>query len=168
MEPFSYSHELAISYKAYTQIWNMKLGKRKTSGSLRWAVKLGILLLLAIACLFWAYTFLLGICLLVLFLIALFFPRLLPKGLRSTYFTNPFLQNEMTYAVDNDGLYVKGADIQAQCAWSLLGTWQIRGDWLILQPQGIPTLYFSRAALRRGGIYETVMALCKEHGHEYK
>jgi hypothetical protein len=168
MVTFNYRKELKLSEKTFAEIWNKKLGVRESSGTLRRNVKRGMVLFVAIACLFWAYTFLLGICILVLFLIILFMPRLLPKGLRSMYHEHPFLHYKATYAVDEKGLHVTGKGIQAQCDWSLLSTWQIRGDWLILQPGGIPALYFSRAELKKAGVYDKVMELSKKHGKEFK
>ena len=129
--------------------------------------RLALVFAAAIACLFWRYTFALGLVLLVIGLIALLLPGLLPAGAASTYRENPLLQQELTYRVTDRELCVLGTDLRCQCGWGNLKVWRQRDGWLILSPNGMPQIFLLVQLLKEAGVYEDVLALARQNAREF-
>jgi hypothetical protein len=74
----------------------------------------------------------------------------------------------MKYGVSDEGLWVQGRTIDAKASWSLLVTWQIRNDWFMLSPSGMPQVYLPVAEMKKSGVYDHIMQLSKKNGKEFK
>jgi hypothetical protein len=118
-------------------------------------------------CLFWSYTFILGLVILALFALKIFTPRVLRFGAREEFRTRKFLQIPLTYSVSNSILRIKGDGIDYKSSWNNLAAWRENAGWLKLMPYGIDPLYFPIADLKRLDVYDSVMELAKRHGVEY-
>ena len=88
-------------------------------------------------------------------------------GLRHGYESNKILNYKLKYLINGKGMGISGKHIDTFYAWHLLYTWQIRGDWLILTPSGIPQLYLPISILKENGIYNKVMEKVKKYGIQY-
>jgi len=128
--------------------------------------RLALVFALAIACLFWRYTFVLGLVLFLIGLVALLLPGLLPAGAASTYRDSPLLQ-ELTYRVTDRELSVLGTDLQCQCGWKNLKVWRERDGRLMLSPNGMPQIFLLVQLLKEAGVYEDVLALARQNAREF-
>lgn len=126
------------------------------------AVAVGVIML------FWSYTFVVGLLLLGLCLMHLVSPRILAKGLRHNFHGHKHLHQPLIYGVSDAGLWVRGESLDASAAWSLLVTWQIRSDWLILVVSGIPEVYLPVSGMKKSGNFERIMELASANGTEFK
>jgi hypothetical protein len=160
MKSFSYEQKTKLSQDEFVKIVGLMARRSR-----RWRVALAIVL--GVACLFWTYTLILGIALLVAAVVSLFAPYLLPAGAAATYRDSPHLHQELTYSVGDRELSVVGSDLHCQCGWPNLRVWQERDGWLILSPNGMPQLFLSVRQLRDAGVYDDVLALARQHGIEY-
>jgi len=71
--------------------------------------------------LFTKITLLLGLLVLGLVVVILFAPGLLSFGARNTFRGHNYLRDALTYGVNDQKLWVKGARIDASVPWSVLG-----------------------------------------------
>ncbi len=129
--------------------------------------RLVLLLAVGIACLFWSYTLVLGILLLIFACVALVMPLSIPAGTASTYRASPHLHGELIYRVTDRDLSVTGADFDCQCSWKNLAVWQERDGWVVLSPHGMPRLLLSTQLLRQADVYDSVLELAREHAREF-
>jgi hypothetical protein len=130
-------------------------------------LRLAFLFAVAIACLFWSHTVVLGLLLLILGLVVFFMPLSLPAGTASTFRASPHLHGELTYRVTDRELSVTGEDLHCQCSWKNLGVWQEKDGWLVLSPHGMPRLFLSTQLLREAGVYDSVVELARQHAREF-
>ena len=155
-----FEHTVKFDEQTYRAIWG-------ATKSIRWlrfiiAVTVGLIML------FWSYTFLLGLLVLGLSVLQLVSSRLLTKGLRHNFHGHKYLRQPLIYGVSDERLWVRGESLDASAAWSLLVTWQIRSDWLILAVSGIPEVYLPVAGMRKSGSFERIMELASTNGTEFK
>lgn len=163
MPEFRFENTLQLTESQYLAVWAMMPTGRRSR-----IVRFGVLVAIAVAFLLTKYTLLLGLILLALAVLALFVPRLLPVGIRSTFRGHRYLEEALTYGVDDERLWVKGARIDASVPWSMLVSWREKDDWLVLSPSGIPPVYLSLARLKNEGLYGRVRALAASNAPEYK
>jgi hypothetical protein len=88
-------------------------------------------------------------------------------------FTSQFPRSKVSasslkYGVSSEYLWVQGRTIDAKTSWSLLVTWQVRNDWLVLSPAGIPQIYLPITEIKKAGVYDHIMELAKKNGKEFK
>jgi hypothetical protein len=159
MEAVLFEHTVEFDEEAYRAIW-----QRKSTRWLRFAIALGV----GFFMLFWSYTLLVGVLVLVLCFIHVVSPGLLSKGLHHNFRGLKYLHEPMKYGVSDEGLRVQGRTIDAKASWSLLVTWQIRNDWLILSPSGMPQVYLPLPEMKKSGVYDQIMQLAKKNGKEFK
>ena len=154
-----FEHTIEFDEETYRAIWQRN--------STRW-LRFAIALVFGLFMLFWSYTLLLGVLVLILCFIQLVSPRLLSKGLYYNFRDHKYLHDPMRYGVSGEHLWVQGRTIDAKASWSLLATWQIRNDWLILSPSGMPKVYLPVAEMKNSGVYDQIMQLAKKNGKEFK
>jgi hypothetical protein len=159
MENTLFEHTIQFEEEGYRAIW-----KGYPRRWLRFAVALGLGLFM----LFWAHTLLLGVVVLILCFIHLISPGLLSKSLHHNFQGLKYLHHPLKYGVSGEYLWVQGKTIDAKASWSLLVTWQIRNDWLILSASGIPQVYLPVPEMKRSGVYDEVLELAKKNGREFK
>jgi len=70
--------------------------------------------------------------------------------------------------VSEDRLWVRGKTIDTSASWSLLATWQVRTDWLILNASGIPQVFLPVSSMKKCGSFKRIMQLALENGKEAK
>ena len=149
----------------FTQAEFVKLNS-PLSTRFRWPRRL-LVLVAGAAMLFWSYTLLLGVAVLVSILMAIFAPQMFPAGAARTYRDTPYLKGELTFGADSEELWVKGKQLYARCSWANLRVWDERAGWLILRPAGMPSLYFSTQELIAAGAYEPILDQAKRHGRKF-
>lgn len=154
-----FEHTIEFDEESYRAIWQRK--------STRW-LRFVIALVLGLFMLFWSYTLLLGVVVLILCFIHLISPSLLSKGLHHNFQGLKYLHHPLKYGVSEEYLWVQGRTIDAKASWSLLATWQVRNDWLVLSPSGIPQVYLPISKMKKAGVYDQIMELAKRNGKEFR
>jgi hypothetical protein len=159
MENTLFEHTLKFDEETYRTIWQ--------KNSTRWlcfaiALVIGILLLL------WSYTILLGVILLILCFISLVSPQILRKGLHHNFQGHKYLHQQLKFGVSAEHIWVEGDTINTKASWTLLITWQIREDWLILSASGMPQVYLPISEMTRSGVYNKILELATKNGKEFK
>ena len=154
-----FEHTANFDEKTYRGIWVAK--------PVRW-YRFTIITAVGIILLFWSYTLIIGVLILGLSLIAFVSPRILGKGLRHNYYGHKYLHQPLTYGVSEDHLWVRGKNIEASATWTLLATWQVRADWLILTASGIPQVFLPVSDMKKVGSFERIMQLALENGKKFK
>lgn len=162
MPEFRFENTLRLTESQYLAVWAI-LPTWRLSRIMRF----GLLAAVAVVFLFTKYTLLLGLILLGLAVLALFIPRIIPVGARSTFRQHKYLREALTYGVNEQRLWVKGTRIDASVPWSMLVTWREKEDWLVLSASGIPPVYLSLARLREEGLYGRVRALAASNAPEF-
>jgi len=79
-----------------------------------------------------------------------------------------YLHQPLKYGVSVENLWVQGETINTRASWSLLVTWQITRDWLILTLSGIPQVYLPISEMKKAGVYDQIVELAKKNGKEFK
>jgi hypothetical protein len=159
MENTLFEYTIEFDEESYRAIWQRK--------STRW-LRFAIALVVGLFMLFWSYTLLLGVVVLILCFIHLVSPGLLSKGLHHNFRGLKYLHHPMKYSVSDEHLQVQGRTIDAKASWSLLATWQVRNDLLILSLSGLPQVYLPVAEMKKSGVYDHIMQLAKKNGKEFK
>jgi hypothetical protein len=159
LDEIRFENTVKLSESEYVELWGVAHVPKN--------LKFVGLIAAGILCLFTPYTLLLGIGALGLAVVGLFMPLIVPGGARHRYRQCAYLQEALTYGVSEHKLWVRGASIDASVPWSMLTVWREKGDWLVLSPNGIPTLYLSLAGLREKGLYGRVRALAASNAPEY-
>jgi hypothetical protein len=159
MENTLFEHTIEFDAKTYRAVWERK--------STRW-VRIAVAFVVGLFMLLWSYTFLLGVLVLILCLLHLIFPAILLKRFHLNFQGHKYLHQPLTYHVSVEHLWVQGETINAKASWSLLVTWQIIRDWLILSASGIPQVYLPIPDMKRSGVYDKVLDLAKKNGKEFK
>ena len=149
-KPFRYEYTHRITEDEYLTI-------HSSLGFPRRPLRLAIVNVVAVACLFWQYTFLLGFVVLSLSALNLIAPRLFPSMTRQTFRNSKVLNRQQTFIVSDSELRIKGYGFDLKCTWRNLDSWHQRKGWLTLTPIGMPSLYFPVADLRKADAYSPLI-----------
>jgi hypothetical protein len=160
MDEFRFENTVTLTESQYLAVWGV-LAKRPKMIRLVGVAVVGVLFL------FTKVTLLLGLLVLSLVVVMVFAPRLLSFAARSTFRGHNYLRDALTYGVNDQKLWVKGALIDASTPWSALVTWRETDGWLVLSPSGIPPLYLSIGRLKNEGLYGRVRALAASNAPEF-
>src|ERR1044072_9374492 len=163
MEEFRFENTVKLTEEQFVAIWSVFPKKR-------WFVKLRLfaLIVTGVILFFSTYTMLIGLILLGAAAAAYFLPGVVsPFGTRSLFRRHLYLRDALTYGVSNQGVWVKGARIDARVQWSLVGAWREVEGWFLLYPSGIPPVYLWLKRLKEEGLYTRVRDLAKSHAPEY-
>ena len=170
-DTFLFEYFLKLDKSQYLKIWQTPLSTDKIKNKFLKKLILSLLLIPVILLLFFKYTIVLGIVITIfIFIFAIlirFSPKFLKVGHRYNYDSNKILSYKLKYTINEKGMKVNGKYIDTFCAWHLLYTWQIRGDWLILTTLGTPQLYLPISILKENGIYNIVMKKVKNYGIQF-
>lgn len=159
MENTLFEHTVEFNEETYRAVWQHK--------SRRW-LYFAIVFAIGFFMLFWSYTLLLGVLFLILCFLKLVSPGILSKGLHHNFRGQRYLHQPLRYGVSVEHLWVQGETIDAKASWSLVVTWQIKRDWLILTPSGIPPVHLPVSEMKKSGVYDQIMQLAKKNGREFK
>ena len=96
---FRSEQTVEVSQAQYEQIFSPSSMRRR-------AIRLSVVAILGVFCLFWSYTLLLGVGLLLLTFVSLAAPRLLPVGAASIFRSSPHLQRPFTCGVSDTEIWV--------------------------------------------------------------
>jgi hypothetical protein len=122
-----------------------------------------------IAFLFWEYTFLIGIGLLLLFTVIVVAPGILHVGAGSQYSSSKYLQYTLTCAFTKSGISVKGENgLTASCSWNNHIQWVEDRDWITVSGAGMPGIYIPVDDLKRSGMYELLISYLERHGEKFR
>ncbi len=154
---FEFEHTHKWTEKQYVEL-NGVFSKRT-----QW-LRLILVGMLGVLCLFWSYTLLLGICILVLMALVLSSPHVVAGTTAYGYRTCPFLREKLTYGVNNERLWLNGSLIEVRVPWESVHVWDERDGWLRVSPIGSPALWFPVSKLKDAGIYDQIIELCKKNG----
>jgi len=168
---FSFEHYLKIDKDLYFKIWNSPLSTDKIKNKFIRKLFFSLFLLSALLFFMSEYTLILGILIYVSIIsfltLSIFQPKLYKFGLGSNYENNELFKYKLKYLINEKGMGVKGQFIDIFCYWNLLHVWQIRGDWLILTPHGMTSLYFQISILKEIGIYDKITDILSKYGIQY-
>ncbi len=129
--------------------------------------RLIILAAVGIAFLFWHYTFLIGIALLLLFTLAILAPGIINFGARSEYDSTEYLHYTLTYHFTDQGLSVRGENgLSASCNWNNHVHWKEQRGWIIFTATGMPWLYVLASDAKKHGAYESLLELARRFGRK--
>lgn len=122
-----------------------------------------------IAFLFWEYTFVLGMGLLILFALYFFMPGILRSGMGEEYDRHEYLHYTLTYRFTDKGLSVVGEnDLLASCSWNNHLHWREERGWIVITATGMPSLYVQAEDAKKNGAYEELMKRLNHHGNEFR
>lgn len=159
---FFFEHAHRFSEQEYSELTALLSTRRVHRYSRRVAI-----FVVAVLCLFSAYTMLLGVALLLLMALAIWMPHTFKGTGARRHRESQLLGSTLTYGASERALWVHGPGYSAHAPWEFLGYWRIREDWLILPCEGIPIVYLSIPALRAAGVYDQVMGLVHAHGKPF-
>jgi hypothetical protein len=160
IDPFSFEHAFRFTEHLYVAL-NTTLKRENRPVRLLTVATVGI------ACLFWSYTLLLGVALLLLMGMAVFLPSLIPGTAANTFRKTAYLKDEMTYGVNEKGLWVKGPRLSAEFNWENVVVWDERAGWLKISASQTPSVWFPIDKLHEAGVYDNVMKLCKKYAVKF-
>ena len=155
--PFEFEHTHKWTKEQYVDVNRIFLKRN------RW-LRITVFGVFGIVCLFWAYTLILGICVLVLMALALLMPHIVAGGTAHGFRTCLYLHEALTYGVSNEKLWLNGSLIEVKVSWESVDVWDERDDWLRVSPRGSPNLWFPVSKLKDAGIFERTIELCEKHG----
>ncbi len=121
----------------------------------------------AVICLVWAYTFIIGLLILALVVVFLFAPRIVRVGSRSIFHKSKLLQNPLRYRVTESELSISGDGVDLKCSWNNLTVWRENAGWLILSPSGMESIRLPVTKLREEGVYEPIIKLASKYGVKF-
>jgi len=156
MDPFTFEHSFRFTEERFVELCGVF---RKKTRPLRVAAAGAA----GLACLFSPYTLVAGILLLGLAVFGTFLLRWIPKSAVHGYRNTPYLQDELTYGIDDRGLWLAGPPIEARVPWKAARVWDRREGWLRISAPGAPWFWFPVAALKEAGLYNRVMERGKQH-----
>ena len=162
MTEFRFENTLTMTESQHVALWGVVL-PRSRSG----LIKLIAVGTVGVLFLFTSYTLILGVILLGLVVMAIFFPELVSVGARRVFRQHKYLRDAITYGVTDQRLWVKSAHIEASASWSMLLSWRETEGWFVLSSSGIPPVLLSLARLREEGLYGRVRALAASNAREY-
>ena len=160
MSHFEYKHSLKLTSDQFAE--TQSLLKKETR-----RIRRLVSLLFGIACLFSPYTIVLGIALLFLLALVVFIPKKAPSINKNRFKEFPHLHKKLTHEVTDSELRIHGKEIDFRCSWPNLRFWQLKNNWLILSPNGMPMLLFNITDLKNKNVYDEILSLAKMHGFEY-
>ena len=152
MEPkldYSYTHKLSEEeYVDLNSIFSFKIR--------RYLVP--IYAVVGIACLLSQYTFILGIVILTLSIIATFHPKIIRYGAALQYRDITYLHHELRYHVGDSKLSIDGVnDFHASCNWQNDLYWNHRRGWIIIGTSGMPQIYIPESKAKDDGVYDAIV-----------
>lgn len=163
MRTFNFENTVKLTESQYLDVWSLVPGRRLSR-----LIRRVALAAVGVIFLFSPYTLLPGVVLLILNVVAVFEPRMLPVGARSSFHQHKYLRDALACGVDEQRLWVKSDRLDASVAWSMLVTWRERAGWLVLSPSGIPPVYLPVSRLKEEGLYERVTELARQNAGEFK
>jgi hypothetical protein len=122
---------------------------------------------LAVICLMWPYTFVMGLFIMGLLVVSFFAPGLVRVGSRSTFRQSKLLKTALTYRVTDSALSIVGEGVDLKCSWSNLIVWRENAGWLILSPSGMESIRLQVAKLKEDGVYESIIKLASKNGMKF-
>jgi hypothetical protein len=156
---YTYTH--AFTEREYLAIYS---GLRTKT---RW-LRLLVVTAFALACLFSAYTFLLGIMILGLLVVKLFTPKLLKLGMTKQYQDSLFSLGPVTFRITPTILQVRGFNkFRESSNWRNLSHWTERNEWLILTATAMVPICIPIATLKKDGVYDQVLEFARRHAFNY-
>jgi hypothetical protein len=159
---FTFEHTHQLSEAEYRAIWALHNPARGA----QLVRRLGVVLV-GVACLFSAYTILLGVVILGLATVISFLPHVLPGTMARTFRQLRYLKGPVAYGADGDGVWVRTPDFLAKASWAHVTVWRERAGWLVLQGNGFPPVLLPIATLKDQGLYGQVKLKAEQHGVEF-
>lgn len=133
-------------------------------------IRLGLSVLIAIVCLLWVYTFVLGLLLISAILMMLIFPNLInnqfakkhANTVLNGYDKQPYLQTPAHYKLFKEKIIIKGDAIYAKFDWEFLKSWRIENNWLLVQFTGLPSVYIPSDVLDKSATKKQLLSLMED------
>lgn len=98
-------------------------------------------LIIGIAFVFYSYTMLTGIIIILISLIALIAPRLLPGTFEKRYDDLKYLHQPIIYKIYLDKIIITGKNFIVETSWEYLSSWKKMSDWYVFYFVGFPEIY---------------------------
>lgn len=155
---FTFEHSHRFTEKEYVELvalpfvgWRSHLVRRAP------------IVAVAVACLFWPYTMLLGVVVLALFALGMWAPRMIPETTARMFHESKLLGHTLVYGVSESEMWVHGPGYSARAGWPHLRSWSVRGEWLVLRCADLPPVYLPTSSLSAAGLRARVTTLARAH-----
>lgn len=158
---FEFSNTLQFNQQQHLELNGLSRGKKQPL--LRACCALAGILML-----FWSYTVLLGIILLVVTGLLIFAPQRLPGTDAWYYRRNRFYGQEIVYGVSDQGLSFTTEGVEAEIVWTRKCVWERRGELLRISSVNFPNCWYRISDLELAGVHDQVMDKCRQYGKQYK
>lgn len=160
MNTFTFEHTHKFTEKEYVELMRLL---SKSNKFLRRAV----VLLIGIACLFWVYTFLFGVLLILCIILIPILIRTIPGAAANSYKKMYILRAENLYGVNEKELWMKNNKAFSKISWKLISLWDERTGWLRIVSETNQNFWFPISELKNAGVYQNVIELCKANAKRY-
>ena len=155
---FTFEHSHLFGEKDYVEIMALPFAKGRSL-----IIRGTMILILAVACLFWSYTLLLGIVALAFCALLLWMPHTLPQTAARRFRDSKLLGHTLVYGVNEREMWVRGPGYSATAEWSYLRSGSIRGQWLVLWCEDFPPICLPLSELSAAGLRSRVIAMARAH-----
>jgi hypothetical protein len=158
MQPFHFEHTRQFSEQEYIAVVATGISLRARP------LKLVVIALVGIACLFWSYTMLLGLAVLVLVWWGSYGHVLFARGIGQRYRRMTFLRTAVAYGADQDGFWLHAAECQARHAWTQLHACRFSDEWVVLVPTAGADILLPVAGLKAARAYRPLLDTVARQG----
>ncbi|MEM9472895.1 MAG: hypothetical protein AAGA00_13135 [Pseudomonadota bacterium] len=160
MREFDYTHELQFDEQQYVEAWLELI-------QIIWPIRLFVILITAGAMLFWSYTMIIGMVLLMSAAMAYWLPaRFIPRhwAESSGWNRNRFARQKTIYSADQDGYTVATKGMKIRINWEKTTDWKLTRNWLHINTRGFPSAWFRKLDLEQAGVYDDLMGTLHRKG----
>jgi hypothetical protein len=160
MASFSFEHSSRFTEDQYVRLTNLASKKMSIFKKL-------ILLVIGIICLFWVYSLLFGIFILILAFLSIFMPRTIPGTLANNFRKIESLHDEIVYGVNEKKLWMRSSRMEVIVSWDLIKVWCEIEDYLRLSSDASFVFWYPISRLKELGIYSSIKELCYRNAVEF-
>ncbi|NNG03967.1 MAG: hypothetical protein HKM95_07680 [Inquilinus sp.] len=140
--PFRFEHTCEFTEERYVSLGSEDFEPRRWRGVL-------VLVGVGVACLFWSYSFLLGLLILALAALARWPHLMLPHSSRETYRWSPYLGEHATYGLNAKEIWLSAPSIEIRVPWPMIYVWEEKRGWLRLHAYNAPQFWFPVGGSRK-------------------
>ncbi len=159
MDKFEFKHKTLITKDLYVNTLSIYL-KYKRSKLFRFLITMAV----GILCLFWIYTFLLGICIIIFILFGTLFTNLIPQTSSFNYYEYKHFLEEVEFGVNQDKCWAKNDSFVSEAEWKYYKTWVEKDGWILLRGSGFVPVFLPVNELKKQGLYIAVLEYAKKYG----
>lgn len=127
-------------------------------------------LIIGIGMLFWKYTMILGIAILLVFSISFLMLKIvknkkwIDKLSNDRYRENIIIHSPLFYGFNDFGFTIRGKFFNANAAWHLIHSYNSNGKWIRVFVPGLITLYYSVPEMKEQGVFDFFISKIELNG----